>query len=239
MRVAGALLASLIESRGLFLPAPEALRRALSYDGLSSSEQQRADLYAPPLTAAGQDGAHKQRAFGEILQRAWTDDPADLVQALWIHAWLPGNGLLSVDKVTMAHSLEARVPFFDPPLMSFAMRIPPGVRLKANKHVLREAVRDLVPSSVLHRPKQPFGTPIRTWFDGELAERVQAVLLDRRSLGRGLFQASALEALVRRHFRKQEDHTELIFRLLLFELWQQATIDVAPRPPDRLPELAA
>lgn len=235
MRVAGWLLGSMIDLRGLFLPPPEALRRALSYDGLASSAEQRASLYGPELTAAVKTEDHKDRAFEEILRHAWSDDPADLIQALWIHTWLPGNGLLSLDKVTMAHSLEARVPFFDPPLMSFAMGIPSSVRLKSNKHVLREAMRGIVPSYVLERPKQPFGTPTRAWFDHELAGRVQGVLLDPHSLGRGWFGSAAVEALVRRHFRKQADHTELIFRLLLFELWQQTTIDVAPRRPDRLP----
>jgi asparagine synthase (glutamine-hydrolysing) len=231
-------LSSIIELRSLFSPDPETLRRAMSYDGIASSAEQRAGLYGSELTAASRGEAHLERTFGEILRSASTDDPADRVQALWIRTWLPGNGLLSFDKVTMAHSLEARVPFFDPPLMSFAMRIPSDIRLKANKYVLREAMRDMVPASVLRRPKQPFGTPLRAWFDDDLAARVQAVLLDPRSLGRGWFKPAALEDLVGRHFRGQADHTELIFRLLLFELWQQSTIDAAPCQPG-LPAVGA
>jgi asparagine synthase (glutamine-hydrolysing) len=227
-RFVGAALAAFLESRSLSHASPDGLRRALSYEGIVSSERSRSALYAGELTAVWHASRHKERVFSEILRRAWTDDPGDLMQALMIHLWLPGNGLLSLDKVTMAHSLEARVPFFDPELLAFGMRVPSAVRLKRNKHVLREAMRSDLPPFALRRPKKPFGTPLRAWFDHELSGRVQEVLLDRRSLSRGLFQAPALEKLVRRHFRRQTDHTELIFRLTLLELWQQAFLDEVP-----------
>jgi asparagine synthase (glutamine-hydrolysing) len=231
LRVVGALLALLIEQRGLFMPPGEALRRAISFDGLSTSLRRRARLQGPIPAAGGGRDDYTARTFAEILVRSEADDPVDLVQALWIHTWLPGNGLLSLDKVTMAHSLEARVPFFDPPLMSFAMSIPSRIRLRAEKHVLREAVRDIVPPSVLRRRKKPFGTPIRSWFDNDLAERVQDILLDPRCLGRGWFDSVTLESLVLRHFRKEADHTELIFRLLLLELWLHSSFDAVPGRP--------
>jgi asparagine synthase (glutamine-hydrolysing) len=111
------------------------------------------------------------------------------------------------------------------------MSIPPRIRLRAEKHVLREAVRDIVPPSVLRRRKKPFGTPIRSWFDNDLAERVQDILLDPRCLGRGWFDSVTLESLVLRHFRKEADHTELIFRLLLLELWLHSSFDAVPGRP--------
>ncbi|NLF74451.1 MAG: asparagine synthetase B, partial [Chloroflexi bacterium] len=169
--------------------------------------------------------------YAAILRRAWADDPGDLAQALAIHTWLPGNGLLSLDKVTMAHSLEARVPFFDPPLLEFAMRVPSALRLRGNKVILREAMRPDLPDFAVQRPKQPFGTPILRWFDTVLSERVRAVLLDERSLGRGLFERAALETLLARHFSGAIERVEVVFRLLLLELWQQSTIDAPPHVP--------
>ncbi len=232
IRVVGALPTYLPEWRALFLPLDEGLRRLSSFEGLALSDSLRDHLYARDLHTAWQTAQHKEQTYQAILRQSWTDDPRDLAQALAIHTWLPGNGLLSVDKVTMAHSLEARVPFFDPPLLNFALSIPPEIRLKQNKYVLREAMRADLPDFARERPKRPFSTPILHWFDHELAGRTQEVLLDERCLGRGLFDRAALESLLARHFGGQIERVEVVFRLLLLELWQQATIDAPPHIPE-------
>lgn len=232
MRVIGALPAYLPEWHALNLPLHEGLRRLAAFEGLAFSDGLRHTLYSRSLHGAWERAQHKERAYSAILDRAWTTDPGDLAQALAIHTWLPGNGLLAVDKVTMAHSLEARVPFFDPPLIDFAMRVPPDLRLKRNKYILREAMRPHLPAFALERPKQPFGTPILRWFDTALAERVRGVLLDVHSLERGLFDRDALETLLARHFSGQIERTEVVFRLLLLELWQRAMLDAPPHIPD-------
>ncbi len=237
VRLIGALPAYLPRWHALHLPLHEGLRRLAAFEGLVFSDALRHRLYGKQLRDAWDRAQHKEHAYAAILDRAWTADPADLAQALPIHTWLPGNGLLAVDKVTMAHSLEARVPFFDPPLLEFAMRVPPGIRLKSNKYVLREAMHPYLPDFARQRPKQPFGTPILRWFDTALADRVQAVLLDAHSLDRGLFDRAALETLLARHFSGQIERTEVIFRLLLLELWQRAMLDAPPHIPD--PAVAA
>jgi hypothetical protein len=88
-----------------------------------------------------------------------------------------------------------------------------------------------LPDFARQRPKQPFGTPILRWFDHDLSAQVCAVLLDERSLGRGLFDRAALQSLLDRHFRGKVERVEVVFRLLLLELWQQSTIDAAPHIP--------
>ncbi|HLV34307.1 MAG TPA: asparagine synthase-related protein, partial [Spirillospora sp.] len=142
-------------------------------------------------------------------------------QALVINTWLTGNALLSQDKTAMAHSLEARVPFFDPALLRFAAAVPPAARMKSNKFVLREAVRPYLPPFALQRPKQPFGTPIMAWFESHLSERIQHVLRDPGAAIRPLFDAAGLDQLLDAHFSGAARHTEVIFRLLLLELWQR------------------
>ncbi len=231
LRYVGALPSYLTEWRALFLPQDEGLRRFVSFEGLTFSDAMRQKVYSPSLKAAWTGAQHKERTYADLLERAWADDPGDLAQALTIHTWLPGNGLLAVDKVTMAHSLEARVPFFDRVLMDFAMSIPSDIRLKSNKYVLREAMRSELPDFALRRPKQPFGTPILHWFDHDLADRVRAVLLDDSSLNRGLFDRAALESMLNRHFGRKIERVEVVFRLLLLELWQRATIDAPPHIP--------
>lgn len=232
VRYLGALPGILTGLQTLFSPLPEGLRRMASFEGMVFSEPLRDRLYSPSLMDAWGRAHHKERTYLEILQHSWVDDPGDTAQALTFSTWLPGNGLLSIDKVTMAHSLEARVPFFDPVLIDFAMRIPSAIRLKSSKYVLRQAMWADLPAFVLQRPKHPFETPILRWFDNELSERVRAVLLDERSLGRGLFDRVALETLVDRHFSGKTEQVEVVFRLLLLELWQRSTIDAAPHVPN-------
>ena len=208
------------------------MRRVSSFEGLTFTDTLRARLYGPALRSAWHDAQHKERAYVEILRRAWADDPADTAAALMLLTWLPGFGLLAVVKVTMAHSLEARVPYFDPPLLDFALSVPPAIRLRENKVVLREALRDDLPDFALRRPKQPFGTPILRWFDTALADRVQAVLLDEDGVWRAAVRPGGLEGVLRGHFSGRTERVEVVFRLLLLELWQQATTTLPHIQPD-------
>lgn len=218
-RVIGALPTYLPRLRAALLPRDEALLRMQSFDGMVFSDALRARLYGPDLRATWARARHKEVAYGAILAASWRDDPYDTAQALVINTWLTGNALLSQDKTAMAYSLEARVPFFDPALIDFAARVPPALRMRANKYVLREALRPHLPTFALDRPKQPFSTPILNWFAGDLAGRIQAVLRDPAAQTRALFDAPALDALLDAHFGGRAVHTEVIFRLLTLELW--------------------
>ncbi len=220
-RVIGALPAYLPRWRQALLPVEDGLRRMLSYDGLVLTDSLRAQLYGRDLRAAWARAQHKERTFGEIIARSQRPSTDDTAQALVIHTWLHGNALLNCDKVTMAHSLEARVPFFDPALLAFAARVPSELRQRANKHVLREAMRPLLPDFALERPKRPFGTPIRAWFDGALQPRIAAVLRDPGARIRSLFNAQGLDRLLDAHFSGRQKHEEIVFRLLLLEIWSR------------------
>jgi asparagine synthase (glutamine-hydrolysing) len=218
-RYIGALPTYLPRLRHALLPPAEGTRRMLSYDGMVMSDALRERLYAGELRQAWGHAHHKERAFAQISARSQRDNPDDTAQALIINTWLHGNALLNCDKVTMAHSLEAREPFFDPALLAFAAQVPPAVRMQSNKYVLREAMRSYLPEFALERPKQPFGTPIRGWFDGVLRERIADLLLDGSAHIRRYFSRVGLGRLLRAHFDGQEKHEELVFRLLLLEMW--------------------
>jgi asparagine synthase (glutamine-hydrolysing) len=224
-RLIGALPTYLPRWRQAALPLDEGLRRAHSFDGFVLSDGLRARLYGPELRSAWAAVQHKERAYRAILERSRGRQPFDTAQALVINTWLAGNALLNCDKVTMAHSLEARVPFFDPALLAFAAAVPPALRMRRNKHVLRAALAPLLPAFALERPKQGFSTPIRAWFSTELAQRIQQVLLDRDALTARLFKRQALETLVREHFAGRAPQVELIYRLLTLELWAQRFIE--------------
>jgi asparagine synthase (glutamine-hydrolysing) len=119
----------------------------------------------------------------------------------------------------MAYSLEARVPLFDPALLDFAAGLDPQLWSRANKIVLREAMRPHLPAFALARPKQPFSTPIRGWFAHELREPIGDMLLNPSSRVYDLFEKDALRQVVQDHFSGAAKHEELIFRLLTLEAW--------------------
>jgi asparagine synthase (glutamine-hydrolysing) len=159
------------------------------------------------------------------VARSWRADPQNTAQALVINTWLTGNALLSQDKTAMAYGLEARVPFFDPALLRFAAEIPPPLRMRENKFVLREAMRPYLPEFALQRPKQPFSTPIMSWFEQDLRAQIQDTLRDTGARSRQLFDPAGLDRVLDSHFSGRARHTEVLFRILLLELWQRRFLD--------------
>lgn len=222
-RVIGAIPTYAPRLRHALLAPAEGLRRIMSFDGMVFSDGLAQRLYAADLRQAASTG-YTQRTYETIVAASQRDDLRHFAQALQINTWLMGNALLSQDKVSMAHSLEARVPFFDPALLDWAARLPPDLALRRNKHILREALRPLLPDFALNQPKQPFSTPIRDWLQHELRTPVQDVLLDTGGLSRELFQSAALESLLGGHFSGSHKQEAVMFRLLNLELWHHAFV---------------
>lgn len=225
-RVIGALPHYLPRIRQTLLSPQEGILRMQSYDGMVFSDSLRDQLYGPALKDAVKHHSYREQAYAEIFAQSQRDDPYNTAQALVIHTWLTANALLSQDKTGMAHGLEARVPFFDPLLMDFAASVPPSVRMKQNKYVLREAMRPYLPDFALQRPKQPFGTPILNWFKHDLREPIQAVLHDSSVFDATVFNRPALDRLLTAHFSGRESHTEVILRLLTLAIWQSRFLAV-------------
>lgn len=191
------------------------LRRTLSFDGTVFSEAARRAL----LTDGS--GGGSRRAFHHLLESAPTHQLENLVHYLGIYRWLPGNGLLAADKVSMAHSLEGRVPYFDRLLMELAATIPPAIRNRENKRVLRLAMQDVLPEVIRTRPKKPFGTPIRAWFEGPLRSRLQEVLYDPAAISRPYLRREGYQKLLDGHFAGHSSQPEMVWRLLNLELWHR------------------
>jgi len=221
-RIIGALPTYLPPLRHAMFPRDEALLRNQSYDGVVFSDALRKDLYGPALSDCWHAAQHKEKTYRGIVAESWRDDPYNTAQALVIGTWLTGNALLSQDKVTMAYSLEARVPFFDPDLITFAANVPSALRMRSNKYILREAVRPYLDETALMRNKKPFSTPIAQWFDNDLQENLREVIQDKTSLSRKWFNRGALERLLDEHFTHKARYDEVIFRLATLELWAHA-----------------
>jgi asparagine synthase (glutamine-hydrolysing) len=208
-----------VHSNPLSLQGSSARLKPL-YDAVFDDDL-RTKLYSPDLRARAKNTA---QTFETILARSWRDDPYDTAQALVMNTWLAGNAFLSLDRATMAASLEARTPFFDPVLLKFAATIPPTLRLRDHQYLLREAARPYLPDFALERPPQDSAAPALRWLDDELSARIRELLLNPNAFITEFFNRDALETLLKDHFWGRTKRHEIVFRLLVLELWGQRFI---------------
>jgi asparagine synthase (glutamine-hydrolysing) len=164
-----------------------------------------------------------EQSSGEMLHRLlYTDIKTYLVELL-----------MKQDNMSMAASIESRVPFLDHPLVEFATNIPQNLQLGgfAGKRILKKAVEDLLPHSILYRPKLGFPTPWSRWLAGPRFDSIRKLLLEPRSMERGLFERSAMEQLFEEHRSKHRDHSDRIWRLLNLELWHRMCLEQDEQKP--------
>lgn len=193
---------------------------------------------------AAYDSAHPvPDASDPIGQIEW-----NLNRALYYEARTFLHGLFLVeDKISMAHSLETRVPFLDNDLADFALRIPGRFKLRSfdlkrgetrdaiarspvrdsdeGKSILRQAMRGLVPDEILRTPKRGFSPPDDSWYRGPTMDYIREILLDRRTLARGYFRPDYVQRIVRDHTLGRVNHRLVIWSLLSFEWWHRVFLD--------------
>jgi asparagine synthase (glutamine-hydrolysing) len=148
------------------------------------------------------------------------------VQYLDLKGYLPQDILTKVDRMSMAHSLEARNPLLDHKLVEFAATIPPELKLKSGttKYIFKQAMRGILPDGIIDRPKLGFGVPLGRWFRGKLGSFVRDVVLSEKSKQRGIFDPAYIETLLKRHERGRPYDIEL-WTLISFELWCRTFLD--------------
>ncbi|MEQ1605313.1 MAG: asparagine synthase (glutamine-hydrolyzing) [Pyrinomonadaceae bacterium] len=134
--------------------------------------------------------------------------------------------LMKQDQMSMAASIESRVPFLDHKLVEFAAKMPREMKLRdgTTKWILREAMKGILPDTILNRPKMGFPVPVGKWFRGEYKYLVDDFVLSDRSLGRGIFDPQAVRDLVGQH-NAGEDHAQRLWFMVNFEMWQRRFID--------------
>jgi asparagine synthase (glutamine-hydrolysing) len=158
-----------------------------------------------------------EQSKGELLQRLlYTDIKTYLVELL-----------MKQDNMSMAASIESRVPFLDHKLVEFlATRIPRDVQLNglAGKVILKKAVEDLLPHSILYRRKLGFPTPWSGWLAGARLDALEKLLTGPRSMERGYFRREAIQQLFAEHRANYRDHYDRIWRLLNLELWHRVCL---------------
>ena len=126
----------------------------------------------------------------------------------------------------MAASIESRVPFLDHKLVEFTATLPERLKLRGwtTKYVLRKAMKGILPEQILSRPKMGFPVPVGKWFRGAYRSVIDEYVLSERALNRGIFDAAFVRLLVKRH-QLGEDHSERLWALVNFEMWQRQFFD--------------
>jgi asparagine synthase (glutamine-hydrolysing) len=188
------------------------------------SEKDQAQLLTDDLAQEFSGGA----AYRNVMEY-WNHSSGDLLCRLLstdIKTYLV-ELLMKQDNMSMAASVESRVPFLDHALVEFAMHVPQELQLSglAGKRILKKAVADLLPRSVINRPKLGFPTPSSEWLAGPQLDAIQNLLLEPRSIDRGLFKRAAVGRLFQEHRTGYRDHYDRIWRLLNLELWFRVCVE--------------
>jgi len=161
--------------------------------------------------------AYWDKSAGDLLHRLLYTD---------IHTYMV-ELLMKQDQMSMAASIESRVPFLDHVLVEFTARIPAKhlIRGLSGKQILKSAVEDLLPHSIVHRQKMGFPTPWECWLAGPQLDELEKMLLEPRTLKRGLVERDAVRRLFAEHRSGQRDNGNRIWRLLNLEFWQRIFLD--------------
>ena len=188
-----------------------------------------------------------QRA--ELLEPRWQDPDFDPLQS-WPERFAETDGapllarlqdvdlglyladdlLVKTDRMSMVHSLEARVPYLDPVVSELALALPTSLKVRglSKKRLLREALAPLVPKEILSARKRGFSIPAAAWLRGELAPLAQEILAPSRTRSQGFFNAEVVSRLLEEHLARRHDHSRQIWGLLSFSLWAEQ-VQARPR----------
>ncbi len=211
--------------------APRPLRAKTTFEALSRDDVEAYFHSVSVIRAPVRHGLYS-KAFKQSLQgytalevfraharRAPTDHPLLLAQYLDFKTYLPNDILTKVDRASMAHSLEVRVPLLDHRLVEWASGLPPDLKLRRGegKYIFKKALESELPHDVLYRKKMGFGVPLSSWFRGPLAARLQQALQTGAVAESGYFEPSQVDKLLRQHASGQRDHSAALWSLLMLD----------------------
>lgn len=184
-------------------------------------------LYTEGFLNTLRGGTSATARYADFSARVQTGEGIDRLLYLDSKTYLPGDILTKVDRMSMAVSLEARVPLLDHKLVEFVNRMPSSFKMRGSeaKHIFKRAVHGLVPDEILNRPKQGFGVPISKWINDELRSRIHDTFTEARTRQRGYVRADYVDVLLNEHERGRRDHSAALWTLLMFELWCRNFVD--------------
>ncbi|MFV0476226.1 MAG: XrtA/PEP-CTERM system amidotransferase [Parahaliea sp.] len=211
--------------------APRFLRAKTTFESLAR-DSVGAYLHSVSLTSSRQRQALFSQSFKRELQgysvssvfehhatRCPSDDPLSLIQYLDMKTYLVGDILTKVDRASMAHSLEVRVPLLDHKLAEWVSGLPSGLKLKGQegKYILKTSLEQHLPRDILYRPKMGFGVPLGNWFRGPLRQRLRESLLEGGLADTGLFDPKVLRKMIDDHQSGRREYSAPLWSLLMFQ----------------------
>jgi asparagine synthase (glutamine-hydrolysing) len=183
----------------------------------------------------------KKSSAMETVEPYFRDDSRNLLNKLLLFetkVQLPDNLLMKVDKMTMAKSIEARVPLLDHKLVEFAASIPTSLKLNGltDKYILRKTMRGFLPRSIVNRKKHRFVVPIDAWFGNELKDVVNEILSKPNIEKRGFFNSSYIKHIINHQSKSSFYYSRQLWNLLVFEIWHKIYIegDNFDKPPSSI-----
>jgi asparagine synthase (glutamine-hydrolysing) len=181
-------------------------------------DAERAQLFSARLRH-DLNGYSSAEVFAGHARNFHGTDPLKLIQYLDFKTYLVGDILTKVDRASMAHALEVRVPLLDHELIEWAMPLPSALKLSGHegKHLLKKAMEPHLPNDVLYRTKMGFSVPLTEWFRGPLRQRVRDGVLSSAMRDSELFDMRYIESLVDQHQSGQSEFSAPLWSLLMFD----------------------
>ncbi len=167
------------------------------------------------------------RLVADILDHVGVGEVIPQLMYVDFKTWLPDNILTKIDRMSMAVSVEARVPFLDHRLVEFVASLPHQVNIRnfGTKRLLRRTMAPILPARTLQRPKQAFRVPLAEWFRGDLRELLVDTLTASAARQRGILRFNAVQALIGEHLHGRRSHGQPLWNLLCLELWLKSFVD--------------
>jgi asparagine synthase (glutamine-hydrolysing) len=178
-------------------------------------------LLTPSLIEASRAGPDLGVFAAQAYDECNSDEYVDRLLHIDMRLWLPDDLLTKVDRATMAHALEARVPYLDHRLVEFCARLRANLKIRGRTHkfLLKRVAARYLPAAVVERGKQGFVMPLSEWLTGRLAGELETHLLGDGLARRGIFRASELHRLLREHRSGRRRHAGRLWALLILERW--------------------
>lgn len=200
----------------------EALARDLTegyFHGVSMlNDRVRAQLFSAGFRSQLQ-GYGAIEVMRHHARNAPTDDPLSLIQYIDMKTYLPGDILTKVDRASMAHSLEVRVPLLDHEFVEWVSGLPPSSKLRngEGKYLFKKALRPWLGDDILYRKKMGFSIPLAAWLRGPLLDKMRAAVLNQSLLDTGIFNEPFLRQMVDEHAAGTHDHSTALWQVLMFD----------------------
>ncbi|MCS0610001.1 amidotransferase 1, exosortase A system-associated [Massilia solisilvae] len=200
----------------------EALARDLTegyFHGVSMlNDRVRSQLFSDGFRSELQ-GYRAIEVMRGYAAEAPTDDPLSLVQYIDMKTYLPGDILTKVDRASMAHSLEVRVPLLDHEFVEWVSGLPPSSKLRngEGKHLFKKALKPYLSDDILYRKKMGFSIPLAAWLRGPLRETMKQAVLNPALEGTGIFNQHYLRQMVDEHQSGAHDHSTALWQVLMFD----------------------